>query len=123
MTDREPPDDVRLAGLLRAVHGEPDPALWARARARIEAGGTARVPRAALWDWLTRPAALGASLAILLVTLGLGVVAVDRLQLGTSSGPTTLTEALLSEDGANGTLDVAPDRGGSAAPHDTGGQS
>ncbi len=68
-----PGDDERISRLLRAVQAEADPALWTRARARIEAAE--RRPRG--WTaWAMRPAALGVSLALLALALATTVALV-----------------------------------------------
>jgi len=93
MRFEESEDDLRLARLLRAVRADADPALWTRVRARIES--RARV--AGLLGWAMRPAALAASLALLIAA---SLVAVQIASDGTLSGTedyATLGEALIAE--------------------------
>ncbi len=86
-------EDIRLTRLLRAVRAEADPALWTRARARIES--RPRVP--ALLAWAMRPAALAASLALLLAAAALALLLASGGTLSGGEEYATLGEALLAE--------------------------
>ncbi len=100
MTDDER-DDQRLTRLLSAVRAERDPALWTRVRAEIEAREARRAP--AWLAWLMRPAAIGASLAVLAVA---GVTAVALVVTTPRSWTTTadnLPDALVAEREAQAT--------------------
>ena len=94
MNDRRRDPDERLASWLRQSRAEPDPALWLRARARLEA-----TPVGLGWlNWLTRPAALATSVAALVVatTLSYGLIAGTRDVSFASDNDTSLTDALLA---------------------------
>ena len=93
MTDDRDREDLRLERLLRAVQADADPALWTRVRARIEA--RPRVP--ALLGWAMRPAALAASVALLLASAGLALILTTGASSGEGEDYATLTEALVAE--------------------------
>ena len=108
--DRED-EDPGLSRLLRAVRADADPALWTRVRARIEA--RQRVP--VLFAWAMRPAALAASLALLVASTGLALVLAPGSTVTTGEDYTTLTEALLAERDAEVVLpDITPEPAGGA---------
>ncbi|HKA24553.1 MAG TPA: hypothetical protein VKF80_06210 [Candidatus Eisenbacteria bacterium] len=88
MIDR---DDERLDQLLRAVRAEANPVLWTRARARIEAGEPS-----GLIAWLMRPAALAASLATLVLSVGLSALLLFHSQSRLTSSETSLADALIA---------------------------
>jgi hypothetical protein len=116
MKDEMDDQDPRLTRLLRAVRADADPALWTRVRARIEA--RPRVP--ALLAWAMRPAALAASLALLVATGALALM----LGTGGSAAPSeeyaTLADALIAERETEvGTPQATPEPAGGAA-HDSG---
>lgn len=137
-------DDRRLAALLAAVQAEPNPAVWARVRARLAAADTPAPVRPrieAFLDWLTRPAALAAATATLVVALGTGWTMVESIT-GSSGGTsaTTTSEQLVTSDAASlmeSLLEVGDaetdagsagsvesnEAGDSAAPGDSGGRS
>jgi hypothetical protein len=101
-------EDERLARLLAAVGADADPALWTRVRAHIEAGEARRAPR--LVGWMLRPAALGASFAM----LGVALVAAAALvatapRVATVTGADNLADALVAE------LETQPGTGGPAS--------
>jgi hypothetical protein len=126
-------DDRRIAGLLASVHAEPNPAVWTRVRTRLAAAGvarTARTPLDAFLDWLTRPAALAAATATLVVALGTGWSVLGTITAPTagdefvSVDATSLMESLLdASDIAEDEADAAVDGDDSAAPRDSGGRS
>ena len=86
-------EDPGLTRLLRAVRADADPALWTRVRARIEA--RPRVP--ALVAWAMRPAALGASLALLVASATLALMLSTGSPVATDEDYATLTDALIAE--------------------------
>lgn len=116
----EPPDwsDERLARLIAASRGEADPASLAGALRRLEA----RETTPAWVAWLARPAALAASCALLVVSVGLSSVLVRGAD-GTRSSAATTSSAdfmsqLLDDDGA---LPVAVADSPGSETHDSGG--
>ena len=93
---RDDERDERIAKLLASVRAEAEPALWTRARARIEAGERDRVR--GFMAWVMRPVALGTSLAM----LGVSMLAAFSLiattpQTSTTSYTDSLEEALVTE--------------------------
>lgn len=116
MRDERDSGDERLTELLRAVRAEPEPALWTRVRARIEA---ADEPRGFL-GWLMRPSALAASIAALALASALSVAMLRDLPPAATSGATSLTDALLAVDTSPVSgLEVGADAG-TPTPADTG---
>ncbi len=135
-------DDRRLAALLASVQAEPNPAVWARVRTRLAAAGAPAASPSrmdAFLDWLTRPAALAAATATLVVALGTGWSMIDSITAtGTSPGTaseqlvaseaTSLMESLLESSeagtgaGSAGSVE-SNEAGDSAAPNDSGGRS
>jgi len=114
MTPREF-DDERLSRLIGATRAAADPAVLARARARLAARPNA--PRLALW--LARPAVLAGAGALFALCVA-GALAVAQRPVATTSA-TTLASALLGEEDlglpvANGTTvrsgSTAGDSGG-----------
>ena len=85
--------DRDLIRMLRAVRADADPALWTRVRARIE--GRPRVP--ALLAWAIRPAALGASLALLVASATLALMLSTGPSVGASEEYASLGDALIAE--------------------------
>jgi len=126
--ETENEEDRRLAALLRATHAPANPAVWQRVRAELSA--TAPAPRARGFDavlaWFTRPAALAAATAALVVSLGAGyrlldsVVVVSSEDALASETSTSLIESLLDDTAA--TTGDAGDESGDA-PTDSGGSS
>ena len=125
----ESEEDRRLAALLSATHAPANPAVWRRVRAELEATGARTSPaRARGFDavlaWLTRPAALAAATAALVVSLGAGWRWVDTLvvpadDVVASETSATLMESLLDPGAAAaGDVNEAGD-----APTDSGGRS
>ncbi len=90
-------DEARIVRLLGAVHAPADPAVLARARARIAA--TADVP--GVFAWLGTPAALAAACAVLLLSAGVSL-AVLRSEGTSASRETGLVSALIGDDGSYG---------------------
>jgi hypothetical protein len=116
-------DDEGLRKLLAAAQAEPDPALWTRARARIEQGARARTTgRLTLWEWLARPAAVAVSLVVLLATAGAGYALRDHLAENGAITSASLVEWLLQEDGSAATP-ASPAAPVAPAPRDSGGRS
>ena len=124
-------EDRRLAGLLRTVQAEANPAVWTRARARLEIAPARRLD--GFLDWLTRPIAMAAATAALIVSLGAGLQIIRPLVDSNTTSPatesvasseaTSLIESLLeSSPAASSTESSAP---GSAGPalRDSGGSS
>jgi hypothetical protein len=105
MSHDERDADERLSRLLASVRAEADPALWTRVRARIAAGERARVP--AWLGWSMRPAALGASFALLAaaVTVSLTMVATTPAgSISTLASADDLGDALVVELDAGATV-------------------
>lgn len=91
--------DDRITKLLGAVRADAEPALWTRARARIE---ERERQRARGWvAWLMRPAAIGGSLALLAVAIATSLVLVATAPRTTATssaaGAETLEDALVVE--------------------------
>jgi hypothetical protein len=88
--------DDDLSRLLGAVRADAEPALWTRARARIEAR-----PRAGVggwWAWVMRPAALGASLAVFAGAVAVSAALVTTAPRALTDGSyESLTEALVAD--------------------------
>ena len=93
MSDDRDDEDPGLTRLLRAVRADADPALWTRVRARIEA--RPRVP--ALVAWAMRPAALAASLGLLVASAALALWLADGAAVANGDGYATLADALIAE--------------------------
>jgi hypothetical protein len=93
MNDDRNDEDPELTRLLRAVRADADPALWTRVRARIEA--RPRVP--ALVAWAMRPAALAASLALLVASAALALLLADGTTVTSGEEYATLGDALIAE--------------------------
>lgn len=86
--------DENLDKLLAAVGAEAEPALWTRARARIEA----RRGAGGWLAWVMRPAALGASLAVFAGALAVSAALVATAPLAvTDEAYESLTEALVAD--------------------------
>lgn len=81
-------DDPRLTRLLQAVRADADPVLWTRVRARIES--RRRLP--VLLAWAMRPAALAASVALLVVTAGVTLMLGEPATTLTAAAVTTTEE-------------------------------
>jgi hypothetical protein len=77
--------------LLRAVRAEADPVLWTRARARIE-----QHRPAGFIAWLMRPAALAASMAALVLSVGVSAFLVLHSEPRFTSSENNLSDALIS---------------------------
>jgi hypothetical protein len=84
-------DDERLAQLLRAVRAEADPVLWTRARARLAAEEPS-----GLIAWLMRPAALAASVATLVISVGVSVLLLFHAAPRDISTVSNLADALIA---------------------------
>jgi hypothetical protein len=106
----EPERDRRLNQLLRAIRADADPALWTRARARIEA--RARAPW--LVTWAMRPAALGMALATLVAACGLSLLLVASAPDSDDPTSATLIETILAERGIDSSTGL--ESGPSVAP-------
>ena len=91
-------DEARIIRLLGAVRSPADPAVLARARARIT--GLADVPR--VFAWLGTPAALAAACMVLLVATGASLALLDSEATMTTPRDTTLVSALIGDDGSYG---------------------
>src|SRR5262245_63226568 len=116
MMDHDRDDqDPRLTRMLRAVRADADPALWTRVRARIEA--RPRVP--ALFLWAMRPAALAASLALLVATGALALLLSTGASSSTGDDYDTLADALVAERDAQVATPEAPSAPATGAPRDT----
>lgn len=85
-------DEARLGRLVGATRARANPAVLARARARIEA--RASVPGVALW--LARPAVLAGAGALFVLCIAGAFLASERASATT--GSTTLVTALLGEE-------------------------
>jgi len=85
-------EDRTLTDILRSVRAEPDPVLWTRARARLEAGE--RV--GGFLGWLMRPAALASSMAALALSVALSTTLVLNTEPKVSTTETNLSDALLA---------------------------
>jgi hypothetical protein len=117
MMDHERDDeDPGLTRMLRAVRAEADPALWTRVRARIEAGR--RVPP--LLVWAMRPAALAASLALLVATAGMALVLTNGASGESGDDVTSLADELVVERDAQVTPPAATPRPTGGAARDSG---
>jgi hypothetical protein len=134
-------EDRRLAALLSSVEAEANPAVWARVRTRLTAARAPERARAAsrldgFFDWLTRPVAMAAAAAALVVALGAGWTVLGSLSeqwnaTSTSdefvaTDATNLMESLLEPGADEATGTGAPETegaGDSAAPLDSGGRS
>jgi hypothetical protein len=108
--------DERLSRLLAAAHAAAEPALMTRVRARLEAPER----ESGALAWLARPAALAASLALLLVAAGLGVVLVDDLHTADQYQVTSLTEQLLTENAGSTAAESADGTTTAPTTSDTG---
>lgn len=102
---RNPIDDEQLQRMLSAARADADPAVWTRARDRIEARATARAATRfeALWDWMSKPAAVAASIAVLLVTAGAMFPLARQLVTTDATESTSFVESLLEENGTTST--------------------
>lgn len=106
-------EDPGLTRMLRAVRADADPALWTRVRARIEA--RPRVP--ALLVWAMRPAALAASLGLLVASASLALMLSSGPSVGTSEEYASLGDALVSEREAEvAAPETAPEPAGETVP-------
>ena len=133
--EHESAEDRRLSALLRATQARPNPAVWQRVRAELSAAALPQRARGfdAVLAWFTRPAALAAATAVLVVSLGAGYGWLESLTrsgagdaMAYESG--TLMETLL--DDATAVTEPADDAGeepgagsGDGAEADSGGRS
>src|SRR5688572_29470580 len=126
----ESAEDRRLGALLRSAHAPANPAVWQRVRTRLAAAeAPARVRGLdAVLAWFTRPAALAAASAALVVALGAGWSLRDTLAPGpdaeveiVASESAGLIESLLDPTAANAALEDGESNG--VAPGDSGGSS
>jgi len=106
-------DDTGLARLLVAGRASGDPATLERALTRLAA--TTREP--AWLAWLTRPGAVAAAAAMLVVSVGAGIwyggglsTGATTAAYGSSANPSDLLGALLA-DAPDATTGVAGDSG------------
>ncbi|HEY2954477.1 MAG TPA: hypothetical protein VGK89_04440 [Candidatus Eisenbacteria bacterium] len=109
--------DRKLSRLLAAVGAEAEPALLTRARARIES----RARQPLLVRWAMRPAALGASMALLVASAGLSFALIAGAPRSGSSESATLLESLLEERGIEDAITVAAPAAPSGSAADSGG--
>ncbi|OGF13592.1 MAG: hypothetical protein A2W00_07815 [Candidatus Eisenbacteria bacterium RBG_16_71_46] len=109
MDPRERERDERLTRMLRAAGAEADPALWTRARARIEALERTPGPLA----WLMRPVGLAGSLALFVAAAGMSSALLRALPWQQPYEVVTLTDQLLSEGSY---ADAEPPAANGAAP-------
>jgi hypothetical protein len=109
-------EDIRLTRLLQAVRADADPALWTRVRARAIA--RPRVP--GLLAWAMRPAALAASLALLVVSTALALVLASGTSVSTGEGYATLGDALVAERDADAAATPTSTQPRSGAARDSG---
>ena len=89
-------DDARIARLLAATGARANPAVLARARARLADAGT----EPGWLAWLSKPAALVAACALLVLSIGLSALVLSGER--TTSDGTTLVASLLGDDGTDG---------------------
>jgi hypothetical protein len=108
----ETDEDIRLTRLVRAVRADADPALWTRVRARA----LARPRPSGVLAWAMRPAALAASLALLLASAGLALVLASGTAASTDEEYATLGDVLLAERDAEAAAPppTAPPQSGAA---------
>ena len=130
----ESEEDRRLTALLRATHAPANPAVWQRVRAELAAAGRPLRARGfdAVLAWFTRPAALAAATAALVVSLGAGYGLLPALTAATTGADggaiaydsATLMETLL-DDTSTDTAETggATEDGAIDAPTDSGGRS
>jgi hypothetical protein len=124
-------EDRRLSALLRGVRAEANPAVWMRARTRLEAGPGAAPARRldGLLHWLTRPVAMAAAAAVLVVSLGAGVpilssvVDSPTLENVATTDATSLIESLLECGTAPNSTESPATGSEGPAPGDSGGTS
>jgi len=107
MNDERFDEDPELGRLLRAVRADAEPALWTRVRARIEA--RERTP--ALVRWAMRPAALAASLALLVVVSGLALTLGTGATVANGEQYSSIADALVDERDAEVQSQLAPASG------------
>ncbi len=108
-------NDERIERLVRATHAPADPAVLARARARIAAMGDSSEP--AWVRWLARPATLAASAGLLAVTLTAGGWMLRNAALHTTeSNVSTETVAISDLLGDDGSYGLVFDESGSSEP-------
>lgn len=115
MTRRELPDES-LARLLAASRAGANPAVLARARARLAARAAA--PRLA--EWLARPAVLAGATALFAACVA-GAFTVAQRQDAPAASPaaeTSLLTALLGDEDLG--LPLAGDRAAGTVPGDSG---
>jgi len=118
MTHDMQDEDARLTRLLRAVRADADPALWTRVRAHLES----RPWTPTLLAWAMRPAALAASLGLLLATSTLALLLTSGDTSAGADDYATLGEALLAERDAEVTTPAptVPARSAGGAVRDSG---
>jgi len=105
----------RIARLIAATHAPADPAVLARARARIARLGESSEP--AWLRWLARPAALAVSGGLLAVTLAAGGWML-RGAAGTATESAGTTESVAIADllGDDGSYGLTFEESGAAQP-------
>ena len=109
-------EDIRLTRLLQAVRADADPALWTRVRARAIA--RPRVP--GVLAWAMRPAALAASLALLVVSTALALVLATGTGVSTGEEYATLGDALVAVREADAAATPTPTQPRTGAARDSG---
>lgn len=110
-----PTNDERIERLIRATHAPADPAVLARARARIAAMAESSEP--AWVRWLARPATLAASGGLLAVTLAVGGWMLRSVAMHTTeSNVSTETVAISDLLGDDGSYGLSFDESGSSEP-------
>jgi hypothetical protein len=112
-------NDERIGRLLAASRASANPAVLARARARL----AARESNIGLLAFLGRPAALATACALLVVSgvLSLAVVRSERVTTATAATTSvTLVSALLGDDGTYGVPSAAT-AADASTPGDSGG--
>jgi hypothetical protein len=129
LEDLEDEEDRRLSSLLRATHAPANPAVWQRVRAELSASARPAPRRGfdAVLAWFTRPVALAAATAALVVSLGASVRLLDSVATtGDDSGTVAYESASLMESLLDDTAATAAEGTGSDggdAPADSGGES
>jgi len=107
-------NEARIARLLAATRAQANPAVLARARARL----AARAAAPGMLAWLGRPAALAAACVLLLASAGVSYTLL-RGEPATSSSETSLVSSLLDDDGTYG-LPHSVASGGASGRADSG---
>ena len=103
MNDRErmSGEEERLLRVLGAIRAEAEPALWTRARARIESRRRVPAPLA----WAMRPAALAVSAVLLVLATGATWTLLSPGRDASTSSTASLVERLEAERGDSSAAD------------------